>query len=52
MQVVVLLEADTHVPLVLLVVLGDLCFTLLKDLDFKTSLARPLLPQIDVELLN
>ena len=38
--------------LILLVVLSDLRFSLLEDFDLKAALARPLLPQVLIELLD
>ena len=52
LKLVVLFQADAHVPLVLFVVLGDLGLALLKDFDFKTTLPGPLLSQIHVQLLH
>jgi len=52
LQQVVLLETSTHMPLILLVVLGDLRFALLEDFNFEATLARPLLSQILVQLLH
>ena len=47
-----LFELGAHVSFVLLVVSGDLRFPLLEHFDFEATLARPLLPQVFVELLN
>lgn len=52
LQKVVLFEASSHVSFILLVVLRDLRLPLLEDFDLKTTLPRPLLPQILIELLN
>ena len=49
---IVFLKASSHMPFVLLVVLGDLRFTLLEDFNFKATLTWPLLSQILIELLN
>ena len=49
---IILLEASAHMSFILLVVFGDLRFTLLEDFNFETTLARPLLSQVLIELFN
>jgi len=49
---VVLFEAGAHLTFVLFVVGGDLTLALLEDLDFESTLARPLKSQVLLELLN
>ena len=52
LQIVVLFKASANMALILLVVLGDLRLTFLEDFDFETTLARPLLSQVLVKLLD
>ncbi len=42
-EIVVLFKLGAHMPLILLVVGGDLRLTLLIDLDLKSTFTRPLL---------
>lgn len=43
-EIVVLFKLGAHMPLILLVVGGDLRLTLLIDFDLKSTFTRPLLP--------
>ena len=52
LQSIVLLQASTHMPLVVLVVLGDLRLALLEDLDLETTFSGPLLSQVLVKFLD
>ena len=49
---VVLFKAGPHVPLILLVVSGNLRFALLENFDFKATLSWPLLSQVLIQFFN